>query len=156
MGKRSLTVTDSLRILLVQLLETNRPDLANRYQQVLREALFSSRSAMRPSMVKNIASDEVESLNNFLRHPQLPATERGVKLYQTGLGEQPILRLGQVTRQFFLTHLEDGQIAPTLEAIDAYQEGVVQGYIQSLEKAVFNEQERTRHAFERVANRDKQ
>lgn len=155
MTKRSLTVTDSLRILLVQLLETNRPDLASRYQQVLREALFSSRSVMRPSMLKNIASDEVESLNNFLRQPQSHAVERGAQLYQTGLGEQPVLRLGQVTRQFFLTHLEDGQIAPTLEAIDAYQEGVVQGYIQSLEKAVFSEQERTLHAFERVANRRK-
>lgn len=155
MVRRSPTVADSLRVLLVQLLETNRPDLANRYQQVLREALFSSRSVMRPSMLKNIASDEVESLNNFLRHPQLSATERGVQLYKTGLGEQPVLRLGQVTRQFFLTHLENGQIAPTLEVIDAYQEGVVQGYIQSLEKAVFSEQERIRHAFERVVNRGK-
>ena len=155
MGKRSPSVTDSLHILLVQLLETNRPDLANRYQQVLQEDLFSSRSIMRPSMLKNIALDEIESLNNFLRYPHLPATERGVQLYKAGLGEQPVLRLGQATRQFFLTHLENGQIAPTLEAIDAYQEGVVQGYIQSLEKAVFSEQERIRHAFERVVNREK-
>ena len=155
MGKRSLTITDNLRALLAQLIEANRPDLVGRYQQILRETLFSSRSAVRPSMLKNIASDEADALSNFLRQPQLRATERGAQLYQTGLSEQPVLRMGQVTRQFFLTHIEDGQIAPALEAIDTYQEAVIRGFIQSLEKAIFSEQERTRHAFERVVNREK-
>ncbi|MEJ2747785.1 MAG: hypothetical protein P8183_07725 [Anaerolineae bacterium] len=155
MAKRSFIITDSLRADLTQLLETNRADLVSRYQRVLRESLFSSRSAMRPSMLPKIASDEADAFSNFLHQPQLHAAERGAQLYQTGLSEQPVLRMSQVTRQFFVSHLENGQIAPTLEVIDAYQEGVIQGFIQSLEKAVFNEQERTRHAFERVVNRNK-
>ena len=155
MEKNNFIITDSLRTLLVQLMEANRPDLVSRYQRVLRETLFSSRSALRPSLLKSIASDEVDAFHNFLHQPQLHATERGTQLYQTGLSEQPLLRMGQIARQFFVTHLEDGQIGPALEAIDVYQGGVMQGYIQSLEKAVFSEQERTRQAFERVVNRDK-
>jgi hypothetical protein len=153
MEKISLTITDSLRTNLTQLIEANRPDLISRYQQILRETLFSSRSALRPSMLKTIASDEVDTFGNFLHQPQ--ALERGIQLYQIGLSEQPILRMSQATRQFFVAHLENGQIASTLEVIDAYQEQIIRGFIQSLEKAVFNEQERTRQAFERVMNRDK-
>ncbi len=153
MEKRSLAITDSLRTNLTQLIETNRPDLISRYQQILRETLFSSRSALRPSMLKTIALDEVDTFGNFLHQPQ--ALERGIQLYQIGLSEQPILRMSQATRQFFVAHLENGQIAPTLEVIDAYQEQIIRGFIQSLEKAVFNEQELTRQAFERVMNRDK-
>jgi hypothetical protein len=150
-----LTISDELRIHLAQLLEAHRSDLGGCYQQILRETLFSSRSAVRPSMLKKIASDEVDAFGNFLHQPHQDVLQRGVQLYQTGLSEQPLLRMGQVTRQFFVAHLDNGQIAPALEAIDAYQEQVIQGFIQSLEKSVFNVQERTRHAFERVVNRDK-
>ncbi len=139
---------------LAQLVETNRPELADSYQRVLREFMFNGRSTMRPNMLRKIASEEVEAIHSFLRQPQPQVVERGIQLHQSGLSEQPLLRLGQVTRQFFVKHLENGQIAPALEVIDTYQEQVVQGFIQSLETAVFNVQERTRHAFERVVNRE--
>jgi len=155
MGSKNPAITDSLRALLAQLIEANRADLVGRYQRILRETLFSSRAAVRPSLLKGIAADEADALGRFLRQPQLPATERGAQLYQTGLSEQPVLRMGQATRQFFLTHIDDGQIAPALAAVDIYQEAVIRGFIQSLEKAIFSEQERSRHAFERVVNREK-
>jgi len=151
----SFAISDDLCVQLAQLLAANRATLVNLYQQVLRDAMFNGRSTMRPNMLQKIASDEVEALGNFLHQPQRQVFERGAQLHHSGLSEQPLLRMGQVTRQFFVKHLENGQIAPALELIDAYQEQVIQGFIQSLEKAVFNVQERTRHAFERVVNRDK-
>ena len=155
MSNPRLAISDDIRTQLVQLLEANRPELVGSYQQVLRDAMFNGRSTMRPNMLKKIASDEVDVIRDFLHQPQQQAAERGVQLHQSGLSEQPLLRLGQVTRQFFVKRLDNDQIAPTLELIDAYQEQVVQGFIQSLEKSVFSVQERTRHAFERVVNRDK-
>jgi len=152
----SLTISDDLGAHLAQLLEANRSELVGNYQRVLREAMFNGRSTMRPNMLPKIASDEVDAFANFLQQPQQQVFERGVQLHQSGLSEQPLLRMGLVTRQFFVTHLENGQIAPALEAIDIYQEQIVQGFIQSLETAVFNVQERTRHAFERVVNRNRQ
>lgn len=155
MSSLKFAISDDLRTQLGQLLETNRSDLATRYQQALRETLFNGRSTVRPSMLKTIAADEVDAFADFLRLPEPHAIERGVQLHESGLSEQPVLRLGQVTRQFFVAHLETKHIAPALEMIDAYQEQIIQGFVQSLEKAVFTVQERTRHAFERVANRDK-
>ena len=151
----NLAISDELRTYLVQLLDERRPELVNDYKQVLREALFDRRTSIRPSMLGSIASDEVDTLRQFLhQHSDLDALERGIQFYQTGLSEQPLLHLGQVTRQFFVVHLEREQIPPVLAIIDAYQEGAISGFIQSLQKAVFSEQERTRHAFERVMNRD--
>jgi len=151
----SLTISGDLCTYMVQLLETNRPELVASYQKILRDAMFSSRSTVRPNMVKKIASDEVDAFADFLHQSQPHAVARGVQLHQSGLSEQPLLRMSQVTRQLFVKQLENGQIAPALELIDTYQEQILQGYIQSLETAVFDVQERTRHAFERVTNRDK-
>lgn len=146
-------VSDDLYIHLAQLIEAERSELIGSYQRILREALFNGRSKMRPNMLKKIALDEVDAFSDFLHQLQPNVIERGVKLHESGLNEQPLLRMGQVTRQFFLTRLMDGQAAPAMELIDAYQEQVIQGYIQALENSVFNVQEKTRHAFERVLNR---
>ena len=153
MGNTVLVKPDAWKKILTQFIESNRVDLINHYHQVLREALFDSRSTIRPNMLKSIASDEVDVLKNFFGQSPSSATEHGTQLYQTGLNERAVLRLGHVTRQFILTHLEDGQIAPALEAIDAYQELVIQGYIQTQEKTILKEQELIRSAFQTAINR---
>jgi hypothetical protein len=135
---------------LAQVLEANREELVGHYQRVLRESLFLNRAEVRPSLVKDIAADEVKALLGFLQQPEFSGVERGMQLYQTGLGEQAVLRLGRATRQFFLPYLENGQVTPMLELIDAYQEAIIQGFIKGLEKGIFVEQERTLNAFQRA------
>ena len=154
-GGLNLIISDELRIHLTLLLDNHRPELVGGYKQVLRKALFDRRTTIRPNMLSGIAADEVDTFNGFLHQQSRQyAFERGAHFYHTGLSEQPLLHLGQVTRQFFVPKLESDQISPVLAVIDAYQEGAIVGFIQTLEKAVFSEQERTRHAFERVMNRD--
>jgi hypothetical protein len=142
--------TEAVQTRLVQLLETNRGDLAGCYQRVLRETLFLNRAEVRPGSIKGIAIEEVEALLAFLQRSAYSGVERGAQLYQTGLGEQVIMRLGQVRRQFFLDYLENSQVAPMLELVDIYQEEVIQGFIKALEKHIFTEQERTFNALQRA------
>jgi hypothetical protein len=142
---------DALQKQLVELLVTNREDLASHYQRVLRDSMFLNRAEVRPSQVKGIATDEVDALLGFLQQPAFSGVERGAQLYQIGLGEQAVMRLGQVTRQFFSLHLENGQVAPMLELVDTYQEAVIQGFIKSLETNIFIEQERTHKALQRAS-----
>jgi hypothetical protein len=139
---------------LVQALETNREDLVGRFQRALRETLFLNRADLRPALLKGIASDEVAALLDFLQQPSSSCAEHGAQLYQIGLGEQAILRLGRVTRQFFLPYLESDQVAPMLELVDTYQDAVIQGYIKILEKNIFTEQERTVNALQRANQPD--
>lgn len=153
MGNKKLVTRDVQPEFLAKFIEANQDDLASSYYQVLRDTLFSRRATMRPSMLKTIASDEVAVLNDFLTHSTFSAIEHGAQLYQTGLSELAMLRLGQVTRQFFLSHLEDSQAALALAAIDAYQESVIQGYIQTQEKTILREQELIRSALQGAVSR---
>jgi signal transduction histidine kinase len=153
MGNTKLANSDAWLRTLIKYVESNRADLVNSYHQVLRETLFSSRATIRPNILRSLASREIEALNTYFYQPLSSAKEHGMQLHQTGLSEQAVLRLGHVTRQFFLTHLEDGHIGPALEAIDAYQESVIQGYIQAQEETILKEQELIRSAFQTAISR---
>jgi hypothetical protein len=141
---------DTLQKQLAQLLETNRADLVGQYQQVLRETQFLNRAEVRPNMLKGIAADEAQAFLDFLGQPAYSSLEYGGHLYQIGLSEQVLLRLNQITRQYMLPHMLNGQTAQMLALVDRYQAGVIRGYIQTLEKHIFTEQELTRQAFLRA------
>ena len=142
------TQDEQLIALLMQKVQFNRAELVEHYKHVLREGLFSNRAEVRPNMLRQIAADEAEAFLNFLNQPTFSNTERGAQLHQIGLSEQVVLRLGQVTRRFFLDRLELNQIAPMLEIVHAYQEGVMLGFIKNLEKYHLDELERTRNALQ--------
>src|SRR6188768_281641 len=88
-------------------LDTHRGELLQQYHQILKETLFENRSLIRAAMLSDAAASEVESLVGYFRAPSLEmAMERGAQLCQKGFSEKTLLRLGALSRQFFLTHLE--------------------------------------------------
>ncbi len=144
----SSTQPEQLMALLAQQVEDHRADLVDRYLNVLREALFSSRAEVRPSALKGIATEEIETLLRFLRQTESSIATRGEQLHQAGFNARVALKLSQVTRQFLLSHSENGQTAPMLEIVDDYEMGVVEGFIQGIDNA--NKAERAQ--LERVLN----
>ncbi len=133
MENTSSAQSEQLMVFLARLIEDQRADLVDRYLSTLREALFSGRAEVRPSTLKQIAADEAEAFLHFLRRAEFSVTKRGEKLHQAGFNARAILKLSQVTRQFLLEHSENGQIAPMLKVVDAYEMGVVEGFIQSID-----------------------
>ncbi|MBN2116567.1 MAG: hypothetical protein JW730_08350 [Anaerolineales bacterium] len=148
MENTSSAQSEQLLALLAQQVEDQRADLVDRYLGVLRESLFSSRAEVRPSALKSIAADEVETLLRFLRRAESSTAKRGEQLHQAGFNARAMLKLSRATRQFLLEHSEDGQIAPMLEIIDGYETGIIEGFIQSIEDT--NKIERVQ--LERVLN----
>ena len=149
MEDTDLAQPEELRELLAQRVEAQRADLAARYLAILRGSLFSNRAEARPSILKSIASDEVDALLNFLRQSGFSGSVRGEALHQVGFNAGAILKLGQVTRQFLLNHLENRQIAPMLVLVDVYQEAIIEGFVQSIDKEKLIELERVRNALQR-------
>jgi hypothetical protein len=143
------TQPEQLRELLAERVEVQRADLTARYLAILRESLFSNRAEVRPSILKGVAADEADALLNFLRQSGFSGAERGEKLHQAGFNAGAILKLGQVTRQFLLNHLENNQIAPMLVLVDVYQEAIIEGFVQSIDKEKLIELERVRNALQR-------
>jgi hypothetical protein len=148
----SLTQPEQLRVLLAQRVELNRADLVERYLGVLREALFSNRAEVRPSALKSIAAEEAEALLHFLRKTGFSAAERGEKLHRAGFNAGAILKLSQASRQFLLNHLENHQIAPMLEIVDAYQGAIIEGFVQSIDKTNLSDLEQLRSIMQRDNN----
>ncbi len=154
MGNTNRLVTPDVRHeTLAAFIEARRADLVSSFVQVLRETLFNRRTTIRPNQVKSIASNEVDALITYFGQTPFSAIEHGAKLYRTGLNEGAVLRLGQVTRQFLLTHLEQEQFARALEAVDTYQESVIQGFFQTNERNILKEQELIRSALQTAVSR---
>jgi len=137
---------------LAERVNTNRADLIARYQRTLQENLFTNRAFVRPNILKQAAADEVETLLSFLKQAGFSGAERGEQLHQAGFNVGAVLKLSQVTRQFLLDHLEDHQVAHMLDAVDVYQQAIMEGFIQSIEEEHRIELERTRNALQRGAS----
>ncbi len=132
-------------------LAERRAELANLYFQALRETLFTSRTELRPARLKSIASDEAEVVLKFFQAPeQAQAGQHGVELCRLGLGDEAVLRLGQVTRRFCHTHLDHDLLLAALEMVEAYHSALMQGYAQEREAITLAEQERIRAALQRT------
>lgn len=140
--------TDALLKLLAEQIKAGQADLVDRYQQALRATLFTNRADVRPTMLRGIAMDEAAAFRSYLLHGQPLGTERGADLCQMGLGEQAVLGLCKVTSRFILTHLESDLIVPALDAVYAYQSGMIQGFVDRHEKIMLVEQERIRGALQ--------
>ena len=148
MTNTDLSLSESLRTKLFQIVEANQTDLADRYNKCLRETLFTNRSEVTPGRLRKIAMREVEALISFFRDPQFSGVEHGSQLCQTGLSELTTLRLGQTMRQFFLTHISSDLVTQALNSVDIYQSDVIQGFIQTSKKIMLAEQERIRGALQ--------
>ena len=137
-----------------QWLAAHRTELVDRYHQTLKANLFTNRPDMRPTLVGRIATAEAESLLAFFQ-AALPATAiaRGIQLCRSGLGEESVLRLGQVTRQFCLHYLPEEFRFRALELAEAYHSGIIQGFIQDRKALTLEEQERIRSALQRTLSR---
>jgi PAS domain S-box-containing protein len=139
---------------LLQKLTSDHADLVDLYQRTLRERIFTNRAELRPVMLGRIAAAEADALLSYLSLPDTEkALQHGAELCEVGLSEQSVLSLAEASRQFFLSKTTLEPILPALQAIDAYHHAVIQGFMESREKVILNEQERTRSALQRTLGR---
>lgn len=143
-----MTETDNLRELLARQVETSRADLVESYRRALRETLFTNRSNVRPNMLGPLAAGEAEAFVRFLAETGFSPIEYGRELCKVGLSTQAVGRLGQVTRQFLLSHLSGELLAAAISFADTYYDEVIQGYVDSRELLILNEQEQIRSALQ--------
>jgi signal transduction histidine kinase len=134
-------------------IEREREQLIGEYVRALRAILFTNRPEIRPALLSRIAAAEVEALIAYCAATDSTAAiARGKELCRSGLGEESVLRLGQVTRRFCLYLPEDLRIA-ALEMVEAYHSAIMQGFIQSHKALILEEQERIRSALQRTLSR---
>lgn len=123
------------------------------YLQALREIMFSNRPELRPTMLRRIAKEVFEWLLEYCVNPnRAVALEHGYRLSSLGLGDQSILRLGQITRQFFQS-FPDNERLNALELSEQYHSALLQGFMLAQRQLILEEQERIRSALQRTLTR---
>lgn len=129
-------------------LDANRGELLRQYQQTFKETLFENRAMIRSTMLADAAASEVDSLLTYFRAP-VPenALGRGVYLCEKGFSEKTLLRLGAVSRQFLLAHVEHDQFSLALTTLDGYQTALLHGFVRTRENTILNEQAEIRKAL---------
>jgi signal transduction histidine kinase len=130
-------------------LEDTRPELVVRVEQVLRETLFTSRAFVRPADIKRLAASETGAFLLFLeRGDEEAVIVHGAELCREGLGDQAILRLGQVLREFCAGDSQNGQLGPCSDIAETYHRLLLVGFFRAHEAIILEEQERIRSAVQ--------
>jgi len=126
--------------------------IASDLHQALRATDMSNRLLISPSRLEEIAQEEVEA---FLHFPETgdeeEARQRGARRASEGLGERSALAMTEALRRAcWMADLDREALRVALEASGRYVNAFLEGYISGREEEILKEQERTRHAFQRV------
>ncbi len=123
------------------------------YLQALREIMFANRPELRPVMLRQVAKEVFEWLVEYCNQPNhATALEHGKRLSSLGLGDQSVLRLGQITRQFFQVFPTEQRLS-ALEISEEYHSDLLQGFMSAQRQLILEEQERIRSALQRTLTR---
>ncbi len=133
---------------------SHRADLRSSLQASLRETLFASRAFLRPADVGRLAEIETDAFFEFLSKPdQRKAIDHGTHLSVAGVGDDAVLQMGRVLREFYSAYLNPGVPFEQLEAVEGYIQAVLRGYIDAREANILEEQERIRSAIQTTLQR---
>jgi uncharacterized membrane protein YccC len=120
--------------------------------QALRATDMSNRLLISPRRLEEIAQEEVEAFLDFLDTGDEEETrQRGARRASEGLGERSTLAMTEALRRAcWMANLDREALRVALEASGRYVNAFLEGYISGREEEILKEQERTRHAFQQV------
>jgi hypothetical protein len=126
--------------------------IASELHQVLRATDMSNRLLISPRRLEEIAQEEAEAFLRFLQTgDEEEMRQRGARQASEGLGERSALAMTEALRRAcWMADLDRESLRVALEASGRYVNAFLEGYMSGREEDILKEQERTRHAFQRV------
>jgi hypothetical protein len=126
--------------------------LATELRQTLRQTLFSSGLCISPRRVNEVGQEAAAVFFKFLETEDAEAARTyGRDLALEGLGHRSILTMSEALRRAcWMANLDREVLRVALGASGRYVNAFLEGYMSGREEEILKEQERTRHAFQRV------
>jgi len=133
-------------------LASQKTAITSELHQALRAMDMSNRLLISPRRLEEIAQEEVETFLHFLETGDEEETrQRGARRASEGLGERSALAMTEALRRAcWMANLDREALRVALEASGRYVNAFLEGYMSGREEEILKEQERTRHAFQRV------
>jgi hypothetical protein len=118
-------------------------------RQALRQTAFSNQKLIAPRHLDEISEQETEAFFAFLQSKdEEAARDHGQQLAREGLGHRSILTMAEALRRFCRESVNPGE-----EIASRYVNALLEGYMAGRERALLQEQERTREAYLRARDR---
>ena len=120
--------------------------------QALQATDMSNRLVISPHRLEEIAQEEAETFLHFLETGNEEETrQRGARRASEGLGERSALAMTEALRgTCWIANLDREALRVALEASGRYVNAFLEGYMSGREEEILKEQERVRHAFQQV------
>jgi hypothetical protein len=133
-------------------LTSQKTAITSELYQALRAMDMSNRLLISPRRLEEIAQEEVETFLHFLETgDEEEARQRGARRASEGLGERSSLAMTEALRgACWMANLDREALRVALEASGRYANAFLEGYLSGREHEILKEQERVRHAFQRV------
>ena len=133
-------------------LVSRKAAIVSELHQALRARDMSNRLLISPRRLEEIAQEEVETFLHFLETADEEETrQRGAHRASEGLGEGSALAMTETLRRAcWMADLDREALRVAFEASGRYVNAFLEGYMRGREEEILKEQERTRHAFQRV------
>jgi len=133
-------------------LVSRKAAIVSELHQALQATDMSNRLLISPRRLEEIAQEEVEAFLHFLDTGDEEETcQRGARRASEGLGERSALAMTEALRRAcWMANLDGEALRVALEASGRYVNAFLEGYMSGREEEILKEQERTRHAFQRV------
>jgi hypothetical protein len=133
-------------------LTSRKSAIASELHQALQATDMSNRLLISPRRLEEIAQEEVETFLHFLETGDEEETrQRGARRASEGLGERSALAMTEALRRAcWMANLDQEALRVALEGSGRYVNAFLEGYMSGREEEILREQERTRHAFQRV------
>jgi len=133
-------------------LVSQKAAIASELHQALRATDMSNRLLISPRRLEEMAQEELKAFLHFLETGDEEEThQRGARRASEGLGERSALAMTEALRRAcWMANLDGEALRVALEASGRYVNAFLEGYMSGREEEILKEQERTRHAFQRV------
>ncbi len=131
-----------------------RDVLQKKIHQTLMESIYSSRSFLRLSLIKQLATTEVEEAIQFFHRRDLSRVENlGVKRAHEGLGAATLLNILRSMIEHCHEYLQGPALFEAHSILSDYQTHYLASYVGAREEVILAEQEHIRSALQGSFNR---
>lgn len=128
----------------------NRDQVTGTIHQTLLNLIYSHRSYLRPSKMRQVAEKEVSGIEHFLlnRNP-VHVAELADQQVKAGLSVQAVVNIWKILNEFCYQNLSPEMASIGADIMNQYNAAYMEAFVKSREMNILEEQEHIRHAMQR-------
>lgn len=128
----------------------HRDKIRDSIHTVLLELIYSHRSYLRPTKMREVANEEVKGIEHYFNTIDIAQVRHlASRQVKAGLAIDAVVRIWAVLNEFCYKTLSPELLPVGLNLVNQYNSNYMQSYVDAREENILEEQEHIRHAMQR-------